>query len=155
MIIYSLYLLFSQFGTSLLSMPGSNCCFLTCICIFQEAGQVIWYSHFLNNFPQFVVMHTVKGFGVVNKAKVNGFLEFSCFFYDATDVGNLIACSSAFLNPVWTSGRSRFMNYWSRAWRIFSVTLLACEVSAFVQLFEHSLAFPFSSIGMKLALIIL
>ena len=60
---------------------------------------MVWHSHIFKNFPQFVVMHTVKGFGVVNKAKVDGFLEFSCFFYDATDVGKLIACSSAFLNP--------------------------------------------------------
>ena len=60
----------------------------------QEAGKVVWYSHLLKNFPQFVVIHTVKGFSVVNK--VNVFLEFSSFFSDQTDVGNLIAGSSAF-----------------------------------------------------------
>jgi len=57
---------------------------------------VVWYSHLFQNFPQFVVIHTVKGFGVVNKAEVDIFLELSCFFDDPTDVGNLISGSSAF-----------------------------------------------------------
>ena len=57
---------------------------------------MVWYSHLLNNFPQFVVIHTVKGFGIVNKAEIDVFLEFSCFFDDSTDVGNLISGSSAF-----------------------------------------------------------
>ena len=65
----------------------------------QEAGQVIWYSHLFQNFPQFVVIHTVKGFGVVNKAEVDVFLELSYFFDDPVDVGTLISGSSAFLNP--------------------------------------------------------
>ena len=75
-------------------MSGSNCCFLTCIQISQETGKVGWYSHLLKNFPQSAVIHTVKGFSVVNEADV--FLEFSCFFDDPTDVGNLISGSSAF-----------------------------------------------------------
>ena len=62
--------------------------------IFQEVGQVVWYPHLFQNFPEFVVIHTVKGFGIVNKADV--FLELSCFFDDPTDVGNLISGSSAF-----------------------------------------------------------
>ena len=57
---------------------------------------MVWYSHLLKNFPQFVVIHTVKGFGVVNKAEEDVFLEFSCFLYDPTDVGNLISGSSDF-----------------------------------------------------------
>ena len=61
------------------SMSSSNCCFLTCIQISQEAGQVFWYSHLLNNCPQFAVIHTVKGFGVVNKADV--FLELLLFWW--------------------------------------------------------------------------
>ena len=77
-------------------MSGSNCSFLTCIQISQEAGQVVWYSHLLKNFPQFVVIHTVKGFDIVNKAEVDVFLELSCFFYDPTDVGTLTSGSSAF-----------------------------------------------------------
>ena len=77
------------------TMSGSNCCFLTCIQIPQEVGKVVWYSHLLKNFPQFVVIHTVGGFSIVNEAEVNVFQEFSCFFYDPTDVGNLISGSSA------------------------------------------------------------
>ena len=77
-------------------MSGSNCCFSTCIQISQEVGQVILYSHLLKNFPQFVVIHTVIVFGIVNKAQVDVFLEFSWFLDDATDVGNLISGSSAF-----------------------------------------------------------
>ena len=77
-------------------MSGSNCCFLTCIHISQEAGKVVRYSHLLQNFPQFTVIHAVKGFGVVNKAEVEVLLELSCFFNDSTDVGNLISGSSAF-----------------------------------------------------------
>ena len=96
MTIYSLDKLLSQFGTSLCSMSGSNCCFLTCIQTSQEADKVVWYSHLLENFPQFVVIGTVKGFGIVNKAELNVFLELSCFFYDSTDHGNLISGSSAF-----------------------------------------------------------
>ena len=68
----------------------------TCKQISQEAGQVVWYSHFFQNFPQFIVIHTVKGFGIVNKAEVDVFLELSCFFNDPTDVGNLISGFSAF-----------------------------------------------------------
>ena len=77
-------------------MSSSNCCFLTCIQISQQAGQVVWYSHLFQTFPEFVVVHTVKGFGLVNKAEVDVFLELSCFFAYPTDVGNLISGSSAF-----------------------------------------------------------
>ena len=78
------------------SMSSSNCCFLTCIQVSQEAGQVVWWSHLFQNFPQLIVIHTVKGFSVVNKAEAYVFLELSCFFGDPTDVGNLISGSSAF-----------------------------------------------------------
>ena len=78
-------------------MSSSNCCFLTCTQIFHEADQVVWYSHLLKNFPQFVVIHTVKGFGIVSEAEIDVFLELSCFFHDPADVGNLISGSSAFL----------------------------------------------------------
>ena len=94
MTIYSLDVLLSQFVCC--SISSSNCCFLTCIQISQEAGQVVWYSHLLKNFPQLIVIHTVKGFGVVDKAEVDIFLELSHFFDDPTDVGNLISSSSAF-----------------------------------------------------------
>src|SRR5574342_246172 len=78
------------------SMSSSNCCFLTCIQVSQEVGQVVWYSNLFQNFPQFIVIHTLKGFDIVNKAEIDVFLELSCFFHDSADVGNLISGSSAF-----------------------------------------------------------
>ena len=96
------------------SMSSPNYCFLTCIQISQEAGQVVWYSHFLKNFPQFIVIHTVKGFGIVNKAEIDAFLELSCFFHDPADVGNLIFGSSAFSKTslnIWT------LVHWSLKWK--------------------------------------
>ena len=78
------------------SMSSSNCCFLTYIQISQEASQVVWHSHRLKNFAEFVVIHTGKGFGIVNKTKVDVFVELSWFLNNATDVGNLISHSSAF-----------------------------------------------------------
>ena len=80
---------------------------------------MVWYSHLLKNVPQFVVIHTIKGFSVVNKAEIDVFLELSCIFDDPADVGNLISGSSDFSK---TS-----LN------RILSITLLACEMSATVQ----------------------
>ena len=74
-------------------------CFLTGIQVFQEASRVVWYSHLLKNFPQFVMIHTVKDFGIINKAEVDLLLELSCFFSDPTDVRNLIPGFSAFVNP--------------------------------------------------------
>ena len=77
-------------------MSSSNCCFLTCIWVSQEVGQGVWYSHLFQNFPEFIVIHTAKGSGVVNKAEICVFLELSCFFDDPLDVGNFISGSSAF-----------------------------------------------------------
>ena len=94
--IYSLDVLLSNLQSVCCSMSSSNYCFFTCIQISQEAGQVAWYSHLFQNFPQFIVIHTVKGFGIVNKAGIDVFLELSCFFDDPADVGNLISDSSAF-----------------------------------------------------------
>ena len=86
---------FSYLESVCCSMSSSNCCFLTCIQISQEADQVLWYFHLLKNFPQFIVIHTVKGFGIVKKAEIDVFLELSCFSHDPPDVGNLISGSSA------------------------------------------------------------
>ena len=94
--IYSLDILLYLFGTSLLFHVQFYCCVLTCIQISQEAGHVVWYSNLFQNFPQFIVIHTVKGFGLVNKAEIDVFLELSCFFHESADVGNLISGSSAF-----------------------------------------------------------
>ena len=70
-------------------MSSSNCHFLACIQVLQETGKMAWYSHLFKNFPQFVVIHIVKGFNTVNETEVDFFfLKFPCFFYDPTDVGN-------------------------------------------------------------------
>ena len=126
------------------SMSSSNCCFLTCIQISQKAGQVVWYSHLLKNFPQFVVIHTVEGFSVVNEAEVNVFLEFPWFFYGPTDVGNFISGSSAFsksslyiwkflvqvlLKPSLKDFEHYFASLWSECncvvvWAFFDITFL-------------------------------
>ena len=95
MTIYSLDILLFQFGTSLLFQSDSNCCFLTCIQISQEADQVVWYSLLFKNFTQFAVIHIVKGFSIVSEAEVDVFLELCCFFCDPTDAGNWISGSSA------------------------------------------------------------
>ena len=108
-------------------MSSSNCCFLTCIQISQEAGQVVWYSHLFQNFPQFLGIHTVKGFGIVNKAEIDVFLELSCFFRDSADVGNLISGSSAFSKSslnIWKfmvrvllkPGLEKFEHYFTSMW---------------------------------------
>ena len=108
-------------------MSSSNCSFLTCIQISQEAGQVVRYSHLFQNFPQLVVIHTVKGFAIVNKAEVDVFLEFSRFFDDSTDVGNTISGSSAFSKSslnIWKFlvhillklGLENFEHYFARVW---------------------------------------
>ena len=109
------------------SMSGSNCCFLTCIQISQEAGKMVWYSHLLKKFPQFAVIHTVKGFSIVNKAEFDVFLELFWFFNDPTDVGYLISASFAFLKSslnIWKfrvhvplkPGLKNFEYYFASVW---------------------------------------
>ena len=109
------------------SISSCNCCFLTCIQISQEAGQVVWYSHLFQNFSQFIVIHTVKGFGIVNKAEIEIFLELSCFFDDSVDVGYLISGSSAFSKTtlnIWKfkvhvllkPGLENFEHYFTSMW---------------------------------------
>ena len=102
-------------------------------CIFLKR-QVRWSGILISwRIFWFVVIHTVKGFGVVDKAEVHVFLEFSNFFYDPMDVGNLSLVPLAFLNPAWTSVSSWLMNCWSLAWRILSFILPACEMSMIVK----------------------
>ena len=109
------------------SMSTSNCCFLTCIQVYREAGQVVWYSHLFKNFPQFIVIHTVKGFDIVNKAETDAFLELSCSFNDPAHVGNLISGSSAFSKSslnIWKftvhkllkPGLENFEHYFASIW---------------------------------------
>ena len=95
MTVYSLEVLLFQFETSLFHVH-----FLTCMQVSQEASKVVWYSHLFKNFPQFVVIYTVKGFSVVNEEEVYVFLEFSCLVYDPTDIDNLIFDSSVFLKSI-------------------------------------------------------
>ena len=129
-------------------MSASNCCFLICIQISQKASQMVWYSCLLKNFPQFAVIHTVKGFGVVNKAEVDVFLELSCFFDDLSDVSNLISGSSGFLKSslnIWRfmvhillkPGLENFEHYFASmsddcnytvVWRFFGIASL-CDWS--------------------------
>ena len=101
--------------------------FLIHIQISQEAGQVVWYSHLFKNFPQFVVICTVKGFGIINKAEIDIFLEFSCFFSDPKDVDNLISGSFAFSKSslnIWNfmvhillkPGLENFEHYFASTW---------------------------------------
>ena len=108
-------------------MSSSNYCFLTCIQVSQEAGQVAWYSHLFQNFPQFIVIHTVEGFGVVNKAEIDVFLELPCFFDDSVDIGNLISVSCAFSKTslnIWKfsvcvllkPGLENFEHYFTSMW---------------------------------------
>ena len=108
-------------------MSSSNCCFLTCIHISQETGQVVWYFHLFKNFPQFVVIHTVKGFGIVNKEEVDVFLELFWFFDEPIDVGHLIPGSSAFSKSslnIWNfmvqvllkPGLENFEHYFASMW---------------------------------------
>ena len=129
-------------------MSSSNCWFLMCIQVSQEAGKMIWYFHLLRNFPQFVVIHTVKGLSVVNKAKVDIFLEFFCFLYDPKNAGNLISGFSAFSKP--TFYICKFLvhvlprlkdaeHYLASMWNEHT----SDEYS------EQSLALPFFGIGMK------
>ena len=109
------------------SMSSSNCCFLTCIQISQKADQVVWYSNLLKNFLQFVVIYTVKGIGIVNKAEVDVFLELSRFINDPMNVGNLISGSSAFSKSslnIWNfmvqvllkPGLENFEHYFASVW---------------------------------------
>ena len=110
---------------------------------------MVWYSHLFKNFSQCVVIYTVKGFGVINKTEADVFQEFSCFFYDSVDVGNLISGSSAF---------SKFsLNIWKFTLHVplkpslenLSITFLACEMSTIERYGEHSLGLTFFGTGTK------
>ena len=105
------------------STSGFNCCFLTHTQVSQETGKVVWYSHLFKSFPQFVVIHTIKGFSLVNETEVDVFLEFSCFLCDPTHVGNLISGSSDFsktrkftVHILLKPGLENFEHYFTSMW---------------------------------------
>ena len=134
------------------SMSSSNCCSLTCTQISQKAGQVVGYSHLFKNFPPFVVIHIVKGFGIVNKENV--FLELSCFFNNPMDVGNLISGSSAFSKTnlnIWKfsihillkPGLENFEHYFASVWdECNCVVVWAFFVIAFLWDWNENRTFP-------------
>ena len=108
-------------------MSSSSCCFLTCVQISQQEGQVVWDSHLFQNLPQFIVIHTVEGFEAVNKAERDVYMELSCFFNDPADVDNLISGSSAFSKTslnIWKftvhillkPGLENFEHYFTSIW---------------------------------------
>ena len=104
---------------------------------------MVWYSHLLKNFPQFVVFHTVKGFSIVNEAEVDVFLELSCLFYDPSDVGNVISGFSAFSKSSLNIWKFSIHILYKPSLGISSITLLACEMSAIVWLLAHSFTLSF------------
>ena len=110
------------------SMSSSNCCFLACIQISQEAGQMVWYSHLFQNFPQFVMIHIVKGFGIVNKAEIDVFWNSIAFSIIQRMLAIWSLVPLPFLKPAWTSGSSRFMYCWSLVWRILRSSFKQKEV---------------------------
>ena len=114
---------FSYLEPACCSMSSSNCCFVTCIQISQEAGQVVWYSHLFQNFPQFIVIHTVKGFGIVSEAEIDVFLELSCFLINPGDVGSL------------TSGFSDFSKSSLNIWKFMVHILLKTSLENFEHYF--------------------
>ena len=145
---------FPDLGPVCCSMSSSNCCFLTWIQISQEADQVVWYSHLLKNFPQFIVICTVKAFGIVNKAEIDVFLELRCFFNDPVDVGNLISGSSAFSKSnlnIWKftvhillkPGLENFEHYFASMWdECNCVVVWAFFGIAFLWDWNENLSFP-------------
>ena len=110
---------------------------------------MVWYFHLFKNFPQFIMIHTVKGFSIVNEAKVVVSLEFSCFFNDPTGVGNLISASYVFSKSSLTIQKFSVHILLKPSLENFEHVLIACLMSVIVHYFEHSLALPFFEIGMK------
>ena len=130
---------FSYLETVCCSMSSSICCFLICIQISQETSQLFWYFHLFQNFSVCCV-HTVKGFGIVNKARVDVFLKLFCFFDNPTDIGNLI------------SGSSGFSNSSLNIWKFMGHVLLKPGVENYEcngAVVRHSLTLPFFGSGMK------
>ena len=136
-------------------MSGSKCCFLTCTQISQEAGKVVWNSHLFKNFPQFVVIQSQsKALGIADKAEVDVFLDFSCFFYDSADVGNLISGSSVFSKSSLNTWKflvhlllkpclENFQHYFASMWECNCAVVWTFFGTAFLWDWNESWPFPF------------
>ena len=135
-------------------MSSSNCCFLTCTQVLLEAGKVVWYSHLFKDFPQFIVIHTIKGFSIVSEAKVDVFLKFSIFFYDPEDIGSSIFGSFAFSKSslnVWKfsvhvllkPGLENLAHYFANMWNECSCAIVwtFCDI-ALLWDWNENLFFP-------------
>ena len=153
---------FPSFEPLCFSMSGSNSCFLTSIQISQEAGKVVWYFHLFKNFPQFILIHIVKGFSIVNEAEIDVFLEFSCFFYDPMNVANLNSGSSSFskaslyiwkfsvhglLKPSLENFEHYFASVWDEhfmvVWAFFGIAFFEIWMNTdLFQSCDHLLSFP-------------
>ena len=128
-------------------IQGSNCCFLTCIQVSQESGKMVWYSHLFQSFPQLVMIHTVKGFSIIDETEVGVFLEFPCFLHDPGSVDNLISGSSSFSKPSMDIWKSLVHRMLKPIMQDFKHDLTS--MSGTVQWLAHSLVLPFLEIGMK------
>ena len=113
---------------------------------------MVWYSHLFEGFPKFVMIHTVKGFSIVDETEIDVFLNSLAFSMIRRVLAIWPLVTLPFLNPTWTSGSSWFIYCWSPACKILSMTLLAWEMSTTVWWFEHSLVLPFLGTGMKMDL---
>ena len=130
-------------------MSSSNCLFLTCTQISQETGQVVWYSHLFQNFPQFVVIHTVKGFGIVNKAEIDVYLELSSFLMIQQMLAIWSLVPLPFLKPAWTSGKFLVLLLLKPSLKDFDLNLTSIW-NEHSRMFEHYLALPLFGIEMKI-----
>ena len=115
------------------SIQDSNCCFLTLILVSQETGKMACYSLLFKSFPQFVIIHTVKDFSIVNEREVDVFMEFPCFLYDPANIGNLISGSSAFSKTSLNIRKFTVHVLLKPGLENFERYLLACEMSAIVR----------------------
>ena len=133
-------------------MRCSNCCFLICIRVSQESGKTVWYSHLFKNFPQFILIHTVRGFNIVNETEIDIFWNSLAFSVIQQILAIWSLVPLPFLNAAWISGSSWFAWCWSLVYKILCITLLAWEISAIVQWLVHSLVLLFLGVRMRIDL---
>ena len=110
---------------------------------------MVWYSHLSKGFPQFVMIHTVKGFNIVNETEIDVFLKLPCFLYNLGNVGNLISSSSSFSKPSLDIWKFLVRMMLKPGCKILSMTVVAWEMSAIVRWLAHSLVLPFLGSGVR------